>query len=339
MRRDRPKVEVEDAAGRRARVIRGAGSKMAASLWMAVALVTVAGCSSAQPSADSAGVTTAVHPIATAAKPKPAAPVPLPPHLVVKAPAHPGASWSTVARVHGKAAAWVAQRGGVTLMRLDQGLVHLTLHAGSSDGGTSGWFYGDEISRREIHVVIAAVNGGFKLTYRDVGFMSGGHVAARIRAGLASIVTYRDGTSDIGAWRAGVPSGRSGVFSVLQNQHLLVDRGAPAPTVSGCVIACWGETIGSRTVVARAGLGIKANGQLVWAAAEELTPAGLAGALVRAGAVRAIELDINPAWVAGYLYVHRRSGPSAVPMVPGQSGIPGQLLEPYSRDFLAFVAN
>jgi hypothetical protein len=312
---------------------------MAALLCLAVALVAVAGCSSTRPSADSPGVTTAAHPIATAAKPKPAAPVPVPPHLIVKVPAHPAGSWSTVARVHGKPAAWVAQRGGVTLMRLDQGLVHLTLHAGSSDGGTSGWTYGDQISRREIHVVIAAINGGFKLTYRDVGFMSGGHVAAPIRVGLASIVTYRDGTSDIGAWRAGVPSGRSGVFSVLQNQHLLVDRGAPAPTVSGCVIACWGETIGSRTVVARAGLGIRANGQLVWAAGEELTPAGLAGALVRAGAVRAIELDINPAWVAGYLYVHRRSGPSAVPMVPGQSGIPGQLLEPYSRDFLAFVAN
>jgi hypothetical protein len=276
----------------------------------------------------------------SSASAKPPAPVvPVTPHLVVKSPAHTTAAWTAVARVHGQPAAWVAQRAGVTLMRFDQHLLHVTLHAGSSDGGVGGWTYGDRISPREIHLVIAAVNGGFKLTYPDVGFVSGRHVAVALRSGLASIVTYTDGTSDIGAWREGVPSAGRSVFSVLQNQRLLVDRGAPAASVSGCIISCWGETIGSRTVVARAGLAITADRQLVWAAGEELQPAELADALVRAGAVRALELDINPAWVAGYLYVHRPSGPEPVPVVPGQNGIAGQLLEPYSRDFLAFVAN
>jgi hypothetical protein len=224
-------------------------------------------------------------------------------------------------------------------MRIDQRLVHLDLHAGSSDGGTRGWAYGDQISRREIHLVIAAVNGGFKLTYRDVGFVSGRRVAVALKTGLGSIVTYTDGTTDIGAWREGVPSARRTVFSVLQNQRLLIDRGMAAASVAECIIACWGETIGSRTVVARAGLGITTGGQLVWAAGEQLAPAGLAAALKHAGAARAVELDINPAWVAGYLYLHRRSGPAAVPLVPGQIGIAGELLEPYSRDFLTLVAN
>jgi len=129
------------------------------------------------------------------------------------------------------------------------------------------------------------------------------------------------------------------VFSVLQNQQLLVDRGVAATSVADCIIACWGETIGSRSAVARSGLGVTANGQLVWAAGEELLPARLATALISGGAVRAIELDINPDWVAGYLYVHHRGGPSPVPVVPGQLGMAGKLLEPYSRDFLAFVAN
>jgi hypothetical protein len=129
------------------------------------------------------------------------------------------------------------------------------------------------------------------------------------------------------------------VFSVLQNQRLLVDRGVAAPSVSTCIITCWGETIGTRTTVARSGLGITSGGQLVWAAGEQLLPAELASALIGAGAVRAIELDINPDWVAGYLYVHHPGGPTPVPVVPGQLGIAGKLLEPYSRDFLAFVAN
>ncbi len=244
-----------------------------------------------------------------------------------------------MARVHGRPAAWLAQRSGVTLLRFDQSHVHLTLHAGSSDGGAGGWAYGDRITSREIHLLLAGVNGGFKLTYHDVGFMSGGHVAVALKAGLASIVTYTDGTTDIGAWRAGVPSAAKAVFSVLQNQHLLVDRGIAPASVSACIISCWGETIGSRTAVARSGLGVTANGQLVWAAGEELLPAQLAAALISAGAVRAIELDINPDWVAGYLFVHHRGGPSPVPVLPGQIGMAGELLEPYSRDFLAFVAN
>ena len=261
------------------------------------------------------------------------------PRLLVTAPRRQTSSWTVVAQVRGQPAAWLSQRSGVTLMRFDQELVHLTLHAGSSDGGVTGWIYGDRISPREIHLLLAAVNGGFKLTYRDVGFISGGHVAVALKAGLASIVTYTDGTTDIGAWRAGVPSAGKAVFSVLQNQRLLVDRGVAPASVSDCILTCWGETIGSRTAVARSGLGITASGRLVWAAGEQLLPAGLASALISAGAVRAIELDINPDWVAGYLYIHHPGGPSAVPVVPGQLGIAGKLLEPYSRDFLAFVSN
>jgi hypothetical protein len=258
---------------------------------------------------------------------------------LVTAPTAPGTSWTTVALVRGQPAAWLAQRSGVTLMRFDQSRVHLTLHSGSLDGGVVGWTYGDQITPREIHLVVAAFNGGFRLTYHDVGFISGGHLAVALKPGLASIVTYTDGTSNVGSWLNGVPTKRKTVFSVLQNQRLLVDRGAPAATVTNCLFACWGNTIQSLTTVARSGLGITASGQLMWAAGEQLSPAGLADALVSAGAVRAIELDINPDWVAGYLYVHHATGPVAVPVVLGQHGIAGQLLAPYSRDFLAVVAN
>jgi hypothetical protein len=244
-----------------------------------------------------------------------------------------------VARVHGLPAAWLARRAGVSLMRFDQTLVHLTLHTGTLDGGEGGSVYGARISRREVHSLIAAFNGGFKLTYHDVGFRSARRVAAPLRPGLASIVTYTDGTSDIGAWRAGVPRAGEHVFSVLQNQHLLVDHGRGAANLSSCIIACWGETIGARTVVARSGLGVRADGQLVWAAGEQLTPGGLAHALIAAGAQRAIELDINPDWVAGYLYPHHPSGPTAVPVLPEQHGIAGAMLEADPRDFLAVVAN
>ena len=263
---------------------------------------------------------------------------PPPPRLSVIAPAAAGASWTVVARIGATAVAWLAQSGGVTLMRFDQRHVRLDLHAGSKDGGVAGWTYGDQIGSGEIHHVIAAFNGAFKLTYHDVGFLSGGRVAVTLKRGLASVVTYTDGTTNIGTWGNGVPSVRRAVFSVLQNQHLLVDRGAPAPTLASCVQNCWGGTIKYLTVVARSGMGITADGQIVWAAGEQLSPSALASALITAGAVRAIELDINPFWVAGYLYTHHPSGPVAVGVVPGMRGIAGVLLAPYSRDFFTVVA-
>jgi len=265
----------------------------------------------------------------------PAGSVPEPLHVVVPPPS---SAWRVAALLGGRPAVWLAHRAGVTLLRVDQQRVHLILHAGSSDGGPAGWRYGDRITPAEIHRVVAAVNGAFKLTYTNVGFMSGGHVAVPLRAGLASLVTYSDGTTDIGAWRAGVPGAGKTVFSVLQNQRLLVDRGVAAATVSDCVIKCWGGTVGLLTVIARSGLGITRGGKLVWAAGEQLSPADLAGALIGAGAVRAIELDINPWWVAGYLYLHHPGGPSPVALVAGQRGVAGAFLEPYSRDFLTFVA-
>ena len=279
------------------------------------------------------------HTSARAAAQVAAVKAPPPPLLKVSAPEGVGGGWSTTALVHGRPAAWLARRAGVTLMRFDQRLVHLDLHAGYDEGGESGLIYGDRIGPREIHTVVAGFNGGFKFSYGGVGFLSGGHVADPLSRGLGSVVTYTDGTSDVGAWDAGVPSSRRSVFSVLQNQHLLVDRGAAAANVESCILDCWGATVGGQTVVARSALGVTQSGELVWGAGEQLTPGELAHALIGAGVVRAVELDINFDWVAGYLYVHHSGGPSAVPVVPGQHGIAGELLAPNSRDFFAVVAN
>lgn len=256
---------------------------------------------------------------------------------VVTPPASPGPGWRAVVRVAGQVAAWEAGRSGVTLLRFDQRLVRLRLHAGRAEPGGS-WRYGDRIGPGETHRVVAAFNGGFKFDTGQSGFLADGRVAAPLQDGLASIVTYRDGVSEIGAWRAGVPAHGRPVASVLQDLHLLVDHGAAAASTTECIQTCWGATLGGGTSIARSALGVTGDGQLVWAAGERLSPAGIAQALVGAGVQRAIELDINPQWVAGYLYLHRAAVPAAVPLVPGQSGVPGQFLEPYPRDFLTVVA-
>ena len=91
---------------------------------------------------------------------------------------------------------------------------------------------------------------------------------------------------------------------------------------------------------ARSALGVTADGHLIWAGGEHLTASGLANVLLGAQVVRAVELDINPEWVAAYVYRHRgERGPLApVSVVPGQPGVPGKFLAPDSRDFFTIVA-
>jgi hypothetical protein len=254
--------------------------------------------------------------------------------------------WTPAAVVHGRTAVWlrrVAADAGsapgatVTLLRFDQHVLRLQLHAGSVDPGGS-WRHGPQVTAPEIHTLVAAFNGGFKFSYAAAGFELDGRVVRAPLHGLASVVTYADGRTDIGAWGVDVPSGRSAVVDVRQNLVLLVNRRTVAANVSTCVLACWGDTVASVLDSARSGLGITASGQLVWAGGEQLSVAALGAGLVAAGAVRALELDINPFWVASYIYGHRGT-PAAYPMVLGQLGIAGQLIRgPDPRDFFTLDA-
>jgi hypothetical protein len=227
---------------------------------------------------------------------------------------------------------------GVTLLRFDQSAVRLVLHSGTVDAGSSGWRYGPAVLGAERHRLISAFNGGFRFDTLAGGFMSYGRVAVRLRNGLGSIVTYADGRTDIGTWNAEVPQPGSAVVSVRQNLTLLIDHGRTARTLA--CRPCWGATIGGRANVARSALGITADARLVWAGGEGLSVAALARALVGANVVRAVELDINPDWVAGYLYGHPggRRPLGVIPVIAGQVGVAGAFLTPYSRDFFTVIA-
>lgn len=240
----------------------------------------------------------------------------------------------------GSPVAWVSRSpSGVAMMSFKQPALQLRLHSGTVDAGTLGWRYGPVIAGLERKRLVAAFNGGFKLDVGAGGFESFGRVGAPLSNGLGSVVTYTDGTTDIGSWHNEVPAPGQTVASVRQNLPLLIDHGTAASTID-CT-SCWGATLGGVIDPARSALGIQANGHLVWAGAEHATVSTIAEALLGAGVVRAVELDINPEWVAGYLYGHRGgAGPLApIPVVPGQQGIPGQYLAPWSRDFFTVVAS
>jgi len=288
------------------------------------------------PAANTASTTTTATADDSAPKPPP------PPSYPQLLPAALGTAPTSLApaiRWRGQTAAWLRRLpSGVTLMSFDQRLLEVHLHSGTVDAGGLGWRYGPSVEGFELTRLVAGFNGGFRLSTGAGGFESYGRVAVPLQSGLASIVTYSDGTTDIGSWHQEVPTPGKRVVSVRQNLSLLIDGGTASANV-GCV-SCWGATLGGVLDPARSALGITASGELVWAGGESLTVSELATALLSAHVVRAAELDINPEWVAGYVYGHRGGHGRLAPVaaLASQPGIPGQFLAPWSRDFFTIVA-
>lgn len=99
----------------------------------------------------------------------------------------------------------------------------------------------------------------------------------------------------------------------------------------------WGATLGGVPAVWRTAIGLTARGDLVYVAAPIQTAESLAAIMVRVGAVRALELDINPEWPSLITYRHR-GGRDPVAVVPNPQQTAYRYLVPDNRDFFAIYA-
>ncbi len=151
--------------------------------------------------------------------------------------------------------------------------------------------------------LVAAFNGGFRFKDAAGGFYSNGKAAPALVDGVASFVVRADGTVDVGQWGRDDHMGPD-IVSVRQNLPLIIDGGQPVAGIDDNTNNRWGDTLGSRVYVWRSAVGVRADGALVYAASNGLTAVSLADMLVRAGTVRAMELDINPNWVTFNLFTH-----------------------------------
>ncbi len=181
--------------------------------------------------------------------------------------------------------------------------------------------------------LLATFNGGFKAAAGAGGFVVNGRVDTPLRAGLATIVELRDRSVEIVRWAGRIPL-RSLVLA-RQNLLPLVWNGAASPDVTQPWR--WGSTLHGAGAVWRTALGITARGDLVYAAAPSQTAASLAAIMVHLGAVRALQLDINPEWPTLIAYRHR-GGADPVAIVPNPQQSPYRFLVADNRDFFAVYA-
>jgi hypothetical protein len=179
--------------------------------------------------------------------------------------------------------------------------------------------------------LLATFNAGFTYIDGKNGSSINGRTYEPLKDGLATLIGYRDGRVDIETWHGG-PNAAPGMVFARQSLPLIVDRGRLSRALNDS--SRWGATLGNAVRVWRTGVGVDRRGNLIYAAANDQTVITLARILQRAGAVRAMQFDINPEWPSLITYRHR-GGLDPTKVVPNVMQPATRYLVRDDRDFFA----
>jgi hypothetical protein len=254
--------------------------------------------------------------------------------------------WRVLGNVHGKPAIYgtylrpskIYSSYVAGIVSMNPALLRFELRPGTEDPGPGRWQARPDIPPGTRRGLVATFNGGFKIAASDGGFYLNGTTKGKLTAGVASVVYYRDGHVAIGTWDKTVRMTPQ-VAGVRQNLHLIVSAGRVPSTVDSNVESSWGATLGGGYYVWRSGIGVTRDGRILYVYGPALNVRELAEMLRRAGAVTAMQLDINPEWMSFMYYRHAQTAnPKPHNLLPDQMQAADRYYGPASRDFTAVYA-
>ncbi len=231
---------------------------------------------------------------------------------------------------------------------MDTRLLSARLYSGSGSPGGGPYKYTAPILPAAARTLVAAFNGGFYMSAAQGGYYTEGKLIDPLRKGAASLVIYRGGSVNIGAWGSDVSMTKN-VVAVRQNLVPLVAGGRPTPLAYTSDWLLWGATCGATNCASttpgiehqwRSGAGVTADGALVYVQGPGLDPLQVAQLLVRAGVVRGMQLDINPYWPVLVTYRPKTPFGEATPangskLLAGSIQGPATFFTPsWARDFI-----
>jgi hypothetical protein len=225
---------------------------------------------------------------------------------------------------------------------MDTTLLKASLYEGESVPGTGGPYVNTSpIPAAASTSLVAAFNSGFLMQDAQGGYYADGHTAIPLVNGAASLVIYRNGTPTVGSWGTDVTMNPN-VVAVRQNLDLIVDNGQPVPGLNQSDNSRWGATLGGAYRVWRSGIGVTANGALVYVGGSGLSIVDLANVLQHAGAVRAMEMDINTSWVNFFSFDppvgQPASGANGTRLTNDEVNSPSRYFSASARDFITMSA-
>lgn len=219
--------------------------------------------------------------------------------------------------------------------RIDTHATRLQLVAGTTQPDRTGGPEGAQVPVDARAGLVATFNSGFKMVDAHGGFYANGRAAKALREGAASVVIRADGSATVGEW------GRDAtltpdVVAVRQNLELVVDQGHPVAALADNASGRWGSTHNQVQYTWRSGLGVDAAGNLIYVGGGGMNLTMLAAALVQAGVVRGMQLDMHTEMVDFLTYPagadHAAYG---VKLLPDMAGGANRYLLPDQRDFFA----
>jgi hypothetical protein len=221
---------------------------------------------------------------------------------------------------------------------MDPRLLQAQLYSGSYIPGGYHFSHSAPITAAASKTLVAAFNAGFRMQDANGGYYTDGRMIIPLRQGAASVVVFKDGTMTVGAWGTKGFTMNNQIASVRQNLRLLVNDSKPVPGLDNPNSIAWGKTLGGTFSVWRSGLGVTKDGAIVYVGGPALSISDLANVLVRAGAVRAMELDINTDWVQYSVFNGQLNTPinggNGTKLLSGMIGPPSRYFATWwNRDF------
>jgi hypothetical protein len=219
---------------------------------------------------------------------------------------------------------------GIAWIRASDTVTHLV--AGTTQPGGPSWPGDARVAPKDVPRLVATFNSGWRFQDLLGGFYENGRYSHPLEQGAGSIVIDRAGRVAIGAWGSDVTMSPD-VVAVRQNLHLIVIGGAAAPGISNAT-GPWGVAANQKQFTWRSGLGVDAQGTLIYVAGERMTLRVLTNALVAAKAVRAVELDMHTNMVFFARWVQSKGGAVAPQkLLPGMPSAADRFLRADQRDF------
>ncbi len=188
--------------------------------------------------------------------------------------------------------------------------------------------------------LLAAFNGGFKARHGHFGAMADGTVILPPKDGLGTVAIYNNGRVRIGAWGTAITDSTD-MLAWRQNGPLIIDNGQIDPHTADNSSKDWGgNSVSNTTPSWRSAIGLSEDGRtLYYIAGPSLTLTSLARAMAAAGAVEAMQLDINNYWVHFDSMQPNGAKVQSTPLFDAMKENDNRFLVGYSRDFFYITAS
>mgnify|MGYP005839356855 CR=1 FL=1 len=223
------------------------------------------------------------------------------------------------------------------VIEIDPTLLAIHMVAGTMEPHSTTGLVGPGVIPQEAWpALVASFNGGFAAMHGQYGMMVDRKVYLPARDGLATLAVYEDGSIQMGTWGKHLQR-TPDMVSYRQNCPPLIENGVI--TAETGKLALWGLSVSDEVYLLRSGIGITADGRLLYVAGRSLSAYTLARALQMAGAEYAMQLDIDEYHVVFITYDVQQGEPGAPPKVMGRKlrddwrGYDSYFLRPFQLDF------